>query len=103
MRKGFWWLPIILIVIGFAFLLFVGLSFGYMTMGMPMMMPMMMGSRRFFVFMQAIPIAIIVVAMVMIAYWIIQRNKSALHHCEHCGRELKPEWKLCPYCGHPRS
>ena len=51
MRKGFWLIPMLLIFIGVMFLLFVGLGFGFMTYGMPMMMPMMMErgySFRFF-------------------------------------------------------
>lgn len=103
MRKRYWWLPTILIVIGFVFLLFVWLGFGLITMGMPMMMPMMMGSGNIPVFMWVIPIVFILLAVVIFVYWIMQRNKKVLHHCEHCGREVEPEWKLCPYCGHPRS
>jgi len=30
-----------------------------------------------------------------------QRDPSEpmLRHCDSCGREISPDWKVCPYCG----
>ncbi len=103
MRKGFWLIPTLLIVIGIAFLLFVGLGLGFMTFGMPMMMPMMMGNGYFPLSLWVIPMGLILLAIAIFAYWMVRGRKIGFHQCEHCGRKVEQEWKVCPYCGHPQS
>lgn len=99
MRKGFWLIPTLLIAIGVAFLLFVGLGFGFMAFGMPMMM----GNGYFPAYLWIVPILLILVALAIFAYFTMRSGQIAFHHCEHCGRKVEKGWRMCPYCGHPQS
>lgn len=103
MRKNFWLIPVLLIIIGVMFLLFVGLGFGFMTFGMPMMMPMMMDRGYSYVIFRIFFIFVVVILLILATYFLMHRKKRKLHNCDHCGRKVESEWEICPYCGHPLS
>jgi hypothetical protein len=125
MKNVWWWIIGIgaIVLIGLAFLL----GFGFLNLrGMPMDwttggwyggpvegwhhhgmrwgFPMMGFYGGFLMVLLIVGFLVLVVAAIVLLVRAAQNSNrdqkaSRSQHCGHCGREVEPDWQVCPYCG----
>lgn len=111
MRNGFGLIAVFLILIGAVFLAFVSwggfMSYGMMSGTMPSSMQSMMGGGSFgygwFLPLGVVLLILLMLFLIMLAYFLGRGGNRHQHTCPNCGRNIEPDWRICPYCGHPQG
>ncbi|KUO97238.1 zinc ribbon domain-containing protein [Ferroacidibacillus organovorans] len=69
----------------------------------PMMGGMMGANPKSSALFSVILILFVVMVMVLLVRMNLDKKNAPSVRCLHCSQRLKPEWRVCPYCGQHRS